>query len=126
MNICDNREIINKGMFDVIVVGGVIVESVDGKEFFGAKAVVDATGDASIMHRAGVPTVVGENYMTYIAHMYDKKAAEDLSENDDVCAFLILSLIRIICCSDIPRHILIFERCYLVIFLKGLYKIGTA
>ncbi|MDY5230526.1 MAG: hypothetical protein SPH44_05315 [Eubacteriales bacterium] len=22
MNICDNREIINKGMFDVIVVGG--------------------------------------------------------------------------------------------------------
>ena len=67
MNICDNREIINKGMFDVIVVGGGIAESVDGKEFFGAKAVVDATDDASIMHRAGVPTVVGENYMTYIA-----------------------------------------------------------
>ncbi len=66
---------------------GVIVESVDGKEFFGAKAVVDATGDASIMYRAGVPTVVGENYMTYIAHMYDKKAVEDLSENGDVCAF---------------------------------------
>ena len=80
MNICDNREIINKGMFDVIVVGGVIVESVDGKEFFGAKAVIS----------------------------------------------LILNLIRIICCSDVPRHILIFERCYLVIFLKGLYKIGTA
>ena len=80
MNICDNREIINKGMFDVIVVGGGIAESVDGKEFFGAKAVIS----------------------------------------------LILSLIRIICCSDIPRHILIFERCYPVIFLKGLYKIGTA
>lgn len=66
---------------------GVIVESVDGRDFFEAKTLIDATGDASIMHRAGVPTVTGENYMTYIAHYYDIKMAKDLSDNKDVCAF---------------------------------------
>ena len=48
---------------------GVICESINGREFFGAKIVIDATGDASICHRAGVPTVLGENYMTYLTHM---------------------------------------------------------
>lgn len=66
---------------------GVIVESVDGREFFGAKAIVDATGDASVMHRAGVPTVVGENYMTYISHYYTTDMAKDLAENGNVCVF---------------------------------------
>lgn len=66
---------------------GVIVESADGREFFGAKAVVDASGDASIMHRAGVPTVVGENYMTYVSHCYTVDMAKDLTETGDVCAF---------------------------------------
>lgn len=66
---------------------GVIVESADGREFFEASAVIDATGDASIMHRAGVPTVVGENYMTYISHYYTRESAERLTEDGDVCAF---------------------------------------
>lgn len=66
---------------------GVITESIDGREFFEAKAVIDATGDASIMQRAGVPTVVGENYMTYIAHYYDTGMVKSLYENEDVCAF---------------------------------------
>ena len=39
---------------------GLIVESVNGREFFGAKMVIDATGDALVMHRAGVPTVLGK------------------------------------------------------------------
>ena len=47
---------------------GVICESINGREFFGAKIVVDASGDASICHRAGIPTVLGENYMTYLTH----------------------------------------------------------
>ena len=66
---------------------GVIVESVNGREFFGARVVIDATGDASVMHRAGVPTVVGENFMTYIAHYYDLDMAEQLVENKNTCAF---------------------------------------
>lgn len=47
---------------------GVICESISGREFFGAKVVIDATGDASICYRAGIPTVLGENYMTYLTH----------------------------------------------------------
>lgn len=66
---------------------GVVVESVDGKEFFEAKAVVDATGDASVMNRAGVPTVIGENYMTYVSHYYTVDMADALAKNGDVSAF---------------------------------------
>lgn len=66
---------------------GVVVESADGREFFEAKAVIDATGDASVMHRAGVPTVVGENYMTYISHCYTTDMADKLVKDGDVCAF---------------------------------------
>ena len=39
-----------------------------------ADIVIDATGDASISQRAGIPTVAGENYMTYLAHMLDKES----------------------------------------------------
>ena len=56
---------------------GVICESVGGREFFEAKVVIDATGDATICHRAGMPTVLGENFITYVAHAVDKKAAQD-------------------------------------------------
>ena len=66
---------------------GIIVESASGSEFFGAKAVIDATGDATVMHRAGVPTVEGENFMTYIVHMYDFADVEKLSKTGDLCKF---------------------------------------
>lgn len=49
---------------------GVICESVGGAEFFEAKTVIDATGDASICHRAGIPTVEGKNYLSYLVHAY--------------------------------------------------------
>lgn len=66
---------------------GVVVESIGGREFFEAGAVIDATGDASIMHRAGVPTVVGKNFMTYIVHYFNKEMADEMSENGDMCKF---------------------------------------
>lgn len=47
---------------------GVITENADGRSFYPAKVVIDATGDASIMHRAGVPCREGENYLTYLVH----------------------------------------------------------
>lgn len=47
---------------------GVITENADGRSFYPAKVVIDATGDASIMHRAGVPCREGKNYMSYIVH----------------------------------------------------------
>ena len=66
---------------------GVIVESCNGREFFGAKTVIDATGDATIMHRAGVPTVIGKNYMTYVSHYCDIEAAEKLCNDGDFSSF---------------------------------------
>ncbi|MBR6604204.1 MAG: FAD-dependent oxidoreductase [Clostridia bacterium] len=38
---------------------GVITENADGRSFYPAQTVIDATGDASIMYRAGVPCVTG-------------------------------------------------------------------
>ena len=55
---------------------GVLTESRSGKEFFPAKAVIDASGDAVLCQRAGVPTVAGTNYMTYWVHGTDIEDAE--------------------------------------------------
>lgn len=66
---------------------GVICESASGREFFGAKILIDATGDASVADRAGVPTVLGENYMTYIVHYFDKDGVAKLAADGDLCSF---------------------------------------
>ena len=59
---------------------GVIIESKSGREFYGAGVVIDATGDADLLERAGVPTKQGGNYFTYIGRAIDlehcKKAIE--------------------------------------------------
>lgn len=60
---------------------GVICESVNGREFFGAKVVIDATGDASICDRAGMPTVMGENYMSYVAHYISKEIMDEYARD---------------------------------------------
>jgi len=63
---------------------GLLAETVEGRCFFGAKAVVDATGDAAVLYRAGVPTVSGRNYMSYIAHGFDSGAAAAYSGDRDL------------------------------------------
>ncbi len=66
---------------------GVITENIDGRCFYGAKIVIDATGDASIMHRAGVPCVMGKNYMTYVAHAFDKEGIEEFCQTGNMWKF---------------------------------------
>lgn len=66
---------------------GIIVENLNGREYYAAKVVIDATGTATIMHRAGVPTVEGKNYMTYISHWYNMDMVKKLNDDGDVCAF---------------------------------------
>lgn len=46
---------------------GLIIDGKSGRQFFEAKTVIDATGDADILLRAGVPTIDGDDYYTYIA-----------------------------------------------------------
>lgn len=69
-------------VMDGNVCRGVITENADGRSFYPAKVIIDATGDAAIMHRAGVPCRQGENFMTYIAHDLEfSKARQSLEEN---------------------------------------------
>ncbi len=64
---------------------GVICESADGRDFIPAKVVIDASGDASICDRAGLPTVVGENFMTYVVHYIDQDNINVHNETGDMC-----------------------------------------
>ena len=50
---------------------GIVAEAKDGRLFFPAKAVIDATGDASVFAAAGAETVSGRNYLGYYGHVYD-------------------------------------------------------
>lgn len=63
---------------------GVIVENVNGRELYPAKVVIDATGDATLMHRAGVPCETGQNYLSYVAHGFDRRDTERFSESGDL------------------------------------------
>ncbi len=48
-------------------IDGIAIESKSGREYVKGKMFVDATGDADLLYRAGVPTVDGKNYYTYYA-----------------------------------------------------------
>lgn len=63
---------------------GLITESKSGREFYEAGIVIDATGDADILHRAGVPTVQGTNYFTYYAFGADLKTCQKAHESQAI------------------------------------------
>lgn len=46
---------------------GIVTDSKSGLEFYGARQVIDTTGDADIIMRAGISTVDGRNFYSYFA-----------------------------------------------------------
>lgn len=60
---------------------GLIVENKSGRQFYAASVVIDATGDADILYRAGVPCVQGGNYHTYVAYALDLEHCRMASEH---------------------------------------------
>ena len=58
--------IASEPVMDGNVCRGIVTESKSGREYFEADVVIDVTGDADILRRAGVPTVAGKNYYTYL------------------------------------------------------------
>ncbi len=48
---------------------GVITSSKAGLEFRRGKIIVDTTGDADVLRRSGMPTVIGKNYFTYLGRI---------------------------------------------------------
>ncbi|MDD3336161.1 MAG: FAD-dependent oxidoreductase [Eubacteriales bacterium] len=61
-------------MMDKLRCTGVCCESISGREFYPAKVVVDATGDADMLYRAGAPCEEGRNYFSMVAHLNDTSA----------------------------------------------------
>lgn len=61
-------------------VAGVVAETVSGKEYYGCKFLVDATGDASVCAGAGLPTRLGTNYLSYVAHWVTR---DDMKSDDE-------------------------------------------
>ena len=61
-------------------VAGLVVENKSGTGYYAAEQFIDATGDADLLFRAGMPTKKRGNYHTFFAYMMSvdscKKAAE--------------------------------------------------
>ncbi len=66
---------------------GVLTENLNGREFYPAGVVIDASGDAGIVSRAGIPCEGGVNYLSYIAHSYDISSIASAAESRDLVRF---------------------------------------
>ncbi len=63
---------------------GVITESKSGQEFIRAKMIVDATGDADVLRRSGMPVVKGKNFYTYAAKTVTLDTAKKAVETQNI------------------------------------------
>ena len=73
---------------DVVMDGnvckGVITESKGGTEFYGSRMLIDTTGDCDVLRRAGIPTVSGENFFTFITKLVDLDSCRKAVEKNDI------------------------------------------
>lgn len=65
---------------------GLIVQTKSGREFIPAEMVIDTTGDADILYRAGVPTVQGRNFFTYVGHAITIDSCRKAAETGNIAA----------------------------------------
>ena len=63
---------------------GIVVENKSGRGFYSTKVVIDATGDADVLSRAGVPCVNGKNYLTYIGYVLDESSLTKAIESKNL------------------------------------------
>lgn len=61
-----------------------VVENKTGTQCYEAKMFIDATGDADVLYRAGVPTVQGKNYHTFYASLTDLQSCEKAVSQKDI------------------------------------------
>ena len=66
---------------------GVLVEDAAGRAFYPAKMVIDATGDAMLAHRAGVPCELGNNFLSYWVHDFSYESAQKYVADQNLAAF---------------------------------------
>lgn len=65
-------------------VRGVFVENKDGRGYFKCKTLVDATGDADLAVRCGIPWEDGKNYLTYIGYYTDTSQASQAARQQNI------------------------------------------
>lgn len=63
---------------------GIFVENKDGRGFYRCKVLVDATGDADIALRCGIPVEEGKNYLTYIGYYTDVDQVNQAAQQQDI------------------------------------------
>jgi hypothetical protein len=63
---------------------GLICESAGGREFFPAKVILDASGDACVAAKAGIPCRSGVNYLSYWSHGCTVESMEKALETRDM------------------------------------------
>ena len=60
---------------------GVAVENKTGRGCYTCDCLVDATGDAELAHKAGVPCADGQNYMTYIGYLVSRETCRRAADS---------------------------------------------
>ena len=76
--------VITAPVMDGNICKGLVVENKTGCEFYGAKMVIDTTGDADVLYRAGVPTIQGQNYHTYLPKSVTLETCKKAAEAEDM------------------------------------------
>lgn len=76
--------VISSPCMDGNICKGLVVENKTGCQYYGAKMVVDTTGDADVMFRAGAPTIDGKNYHTYLTMGADLDSCRQAVETGDI------------------------------------------
>lgn len=76
--------IITRPWMDGMHCDGLIAENKTGRVFYSAKIVIDTTGDADILYRAGVPTMQGKNFFTMISLYASLESAAQAVESGDI------------------------------------------
>ena len=60
---------------------GIVADSEEGFTFYGARQVIDATGDAGIAAKAGMPTADGKNYFSYFPRVITTDSCREAAES---------------------------------------------
>ena len=67
-----------------VVCDGLVVTNKSGRSYYAARQIIDVTGDADILARAGVPTVTRGNYDSYFGKMMTLESMKAAVEKGDI------------------------------------------
>ena len=76
--------VVSEPVMDGNRIKGVILDSKSGREYYSARIFVDTTGDADLLYRAGVPTVEGGNYDTFLMYGTTLEKCREAIDNHDI------------------------------------------